>query len=129
SSEGNVVVTLGKGAGSSAGAHRRRLEVTLVDEATVPGGGRRSAPAGGVLARAQELHRLGNDVDCLALCPVLAVPLAPLQAPVDRHRASLGEILGCVLALRATHGDVEIVGLILPLSRTRVLTACVARDS
>ncbi len=88
----------------------------------------KASPSGGVIARTQELHRVGNDIDCLALCPVLRLPLAPIQASVDRHRASLGEVAGGVLALRTPHLDVEVVGLVHPLPAGLVLAAGVARD-
>ena len=86
-------------------------------------------PADGVVARAQELHRVGNDIDCLAFAAVLCLPLAPLQAPVDRHGTPLGQVAGGVLALRAPHGDVEVVGLVLPFAGAPVLAAGVAGDS
>src|SRR4029453_7687736 len=85
-----------------------------------------AAGAAGVVARAGgELHRVGADVDRLALA-VLALPLAPLQAPVDRHRTALGEVPSAVLALRAPHGDVEVVGLVDPVAGRVVLAARVA---
>ena len=55
------------------------------------------------------------------LLPVLVLPLAPLEAAVDRDRAALGEVLGAVLALRAPDGDVEVVGLVDPLARSASL--------
>src|SRR6202035_3805897 len=88
-----------------------------------------STSTGGVIARAQELHRVGNDIGCLTLRTVLGLPLAPLQAPVDCHGASLREVARRVLALRAPYGDVEVVGLVLPFARAPVLAARVARDA
>src|ERR1019366_8995136 len=100
------------------------LEIPFVDgDVTALGGSiaGEPTPTGGVLSRAQELHRVGNDIDVLAFRALLGLPLAPLQASIDRHGASLGEVAGGVLALRAPHGDVEIVGLVLPLAGARVL--------
>src|SRR3954447_491058 len=83
---------------------------------------RGEAPAAAVaaalatVAGAEELHRVGDDVDRLALLTLLGVPLAPLQAAGDRHRAALREVLGAALALRAPDGDVEVVGLVDPLA-------------
>ena len=89
---------------------------------------REAPPSGGVIARTQELHRVGNDIDCLALGAVLRLPLAPVQASVDRHRAPLGEEARGVLALRTPHLHVEVVGLVRPLPAGLVLAAGVARD-
>ena len=72
---------------------------------------------------AEELHGLGDDLDGLSLGAVLGLPFAPFQSPVDRHRASLGEILRAVLALVAPDGDVEIVRLLSPLAGPAVLSA------
>src|SRR3954465_14097142 len=88
------------------------------------------AAAAGVVARAgEELDRVGDDVDPLAVVALLVLPLAPLEAPVDRHGAALREVAGAVLALRAPDGDVEVVGLVDPLARRVVLAARVARDA
>ena len=62
------------------------------------------------------------------LLPSCVLPLAPLEAAVDRDRAALGEEAGAVLALRAPDRDVEVVRLVLPLARGVVLAARVARD-
>ena len=79
------------------------------------------------VARTKELYRVGDDIDRLALRAVLGLPLAPVEAAVDRHRAALCEVLGAVLALRAPDRDVEVVGLVDPLpalaSLRRLLTA------
>src|SRR6266508_791872 len=75
----------------------------------------------GVAAAAEELDRIGDDLDGLALRAVLRLPLAPLQAPVDPHRASLGEVLRAVLPLVTPDGDVEVVGLLAPFAGRRVL--------
>src|ERR1700680_4389208 len=111
---------------------RRRLEIPVVDRdvaVLASPAARESTSAGGVIARAQELHRVGNDIGCLAFRAVLRLPLAPLQPPVDRHRASLGQETGGVLALRAPDRDVEVVGLVLPLAGAPVLAARVAGEA
>ena len=81
----------------------------------------------GRVTGAQELDRVGNDIDGLPLGAVLGLPLAPVEAPLDRDGPALGQVLGAVLALRAEDGDVEIVGLVDPLaglpSLRRLLTA------
>ena len=70
---------------------------------------------------------VGDDLDRLALGAVLRVPLAPLEAAVDRDRAALGEVLRAALSLVAPDRDVEVVRLLGPLagrlSLRRVLTA------
>src|SRR4051812_15546305 len=92
------------------------------------GGKAAAVAAAGVVARAgEELDRVGDDVDRLALLALRALPLTPLQAPVDGDRAALGQVAGAVLALRAPHGDVEVVGLVDPLVGRVVLAARVAR--
>ena len=71
---------------------------------------------------------VGNDVHRLPLAgPVGGIPLAPLEAAIDRDRPALLEVGRAVLALLAPDGDVEVVGLVDPLAR-RVLPARVARD-
>src|SRR6476659_5022094 len=106
-----------------AGARRGTggLEVPLVDRHV---GARREAAAGvaaAVLAAAQELDGVGDDLDALALVAVLRLPLAPLEAAVKGHGAALGEEARAVLALRAPDRHVEEVGLVLPLPRGLVL--------
>src|SRR5277367_3902456 len=118
-SERNVVVSGSTGDGCG-------LKITVIDGDVAALGGpvaRKPAPTGGILARAQELHRIGNDIGCLAFCAVLGLPLAPLEPPVDRDRAPLRQKAGGILALRTPHGDVEIVGLVLPLAGASVLAA------
>src|SRR5438094_9256280 len=51
------------------------------------------------LGAREELDVVGDDVDRLALVTVLVLVLAPLQTAVDRHGASLREVLGGVLTL------------------------------
>src|SRR5437764_3611993 len=82
-----------------------------------------AAPA--AVARAQELDRVGDDLDRLALASVLALPLAPLEPALDRDRPSLGAVIGAVLSLCAPDGDVEVVGLVDPLAALAVLAAAV----
>src|SRR3954451_19374869 len=110
--EGNVV--LAAGGTAAAGGSRGRLEVALVAR-DVAAAGEAVAAAPAVLGAAEELHRLGDDVDALALVAFLVLPLAPLQATVDGHRAALAQVARAVLALGAPDGDVEVVGLVLPL--------------
>src|SRR5271154_852316 len=109
----------------------RSLEVAFVDRRLVTPGGPiadEAASCRGIFARAQELHRLGNDIDVLAFGALLGLPLAPLQAAVDRDGAPLVQEAGGVLALRAPHRHVEVVGLVLPFARAPVLAARIARD-
>src|SRR5579875_1782207 len=87
------------------------------------------ARAADIIAAAEELHGLGDDIDRLTLLLILAHPLAPAQAAVDRHAPPLGQVLCAVLALRAPYGHVEVVGLVLPLAGLRVAPAAVARDA
>ena len=47
------------------------------------------------------------------------------RRPSHRHRPSLREVVGAVLALRAPDGDVEVVGLVDPLAGGAVLSAAV----
>src|SRR5581483_10886425 len=102
----------------------RGLEVAVVDRNVAPHGELGAAAAvAGVVAAAEELHRIGNDIHCLALLAVLRLPLAPLEAAVERDRTALGEVASAVLALRAPHGHVEVVGLVLPLAGGVVLPA------
>src|SRR5262245_56444762 len=76
-------------------------------------------------AAAEELHGVGDHLDRLALGAVLRLPLAPLETAVDRDRTSLGEVLRAVFALGAPDRDVEVVGLLGPLTGGRILAACV----
>src|SRR4051812_46598908 len=116
--EGDVVLAAG---GAAAGGGRGRgLQVALVDR-DVAAAREAIAVAGTLLAAAEELHRLGDDVDALALVALLVLPLAPLQAPVDGHGAALAQVARAVLALGAPDGDVEVVGLVLPFTRAVVL--------
>src|SRR5581483_11276201 len=52
----------------------------------------------------------------LPLAPVLRLPLAPVEAAVDRDRTALREIGRAVLALRAPDGHVEVIRLVHPLA-------------
>src|SRR6266536_104273 len=80
------------------------------------------------LAAAEELHRVGDHLDGLALRAVLRLPLAPLEPAVDADGAPLREVLRAVLALVSPDGDVEVVGLFRPLARGAVLAARVDRE-
>jgi hypothetical protein len=82
-----------------------------------------AAPAPAVAAAAEELHGLGDDLDGLALRPVLGFPLAPVEASVDADGPALGEVLGAAFALVAPHGHVEVVRLVAPLARGLILLA------
>src|SRR5262249_30235800 len=82
----------------------------------------------GFAAAAEELNAVGDHFDSLALRTVLRVPLAPLEAAVDRDRAALREVLRAVLALLAPHSDVEVVRLLGPLAGRAVLAARVHGD-
>src|SRR5215208_5546949 len=79
-------------------------------------------------ATAEELHGVGDHLDCLPLRAVLRLPLAPLEPAVDTDGAALREVLRAVLALRAPDGDVEVIRLLRPLARRRVLAARVHRE-
>src|SRR4026207_2531694 len=70
---------------------------------------------------AEGLAAVGDDLDRLALGAVLGVPLAPVEASVDRDRAALGEVLRAALALVPPDGDVEVVRLLAPLAGLAVL--------
>src|SRR5205085_2537271 len=87
-----------------------------------------AAALAAAVAAAEELDVVGDDLDRLALGAVLRVPLPPVQAPVDRDRAALGEELGAGLALVAPDRDVEVVRLVAPLAGLVVLLAGVDRD-
>src|SRR5580700_4678112 len=63
----------------------------------------KASSARALFTRAQELHRVGNDIDCLALCPILRLPLPPIEASVECHWPSLGEVACGVLTLCAPH--------------------------
>src|SRR5581483_11774879 len=104
-------VLVGGGAAGRCG-----LEIPFVDGDVAASGApvaRESASAGAFFTAAQELHRVGNDIDCLPFRALLGLPLAPLEPSVDRDRAALGQIARGVLALRTPHGDVEVVRLVL----------------
>src|SRR5581483_12089081 len=88
-----------------------------------------AAPAelAAVTAAAEELHGLGDDLDGLALGAVLRLPLAPVEAAVDRHGAALREVLRAALGLVAEDRDAEVVRLVGPLTRL-VAAPAVHRD-
>ena len=75
-------------------------------------------PVAAVATATEELHVVGDDLDRLALAGAVGgLPLAPFEAAVDRDRPALREVLGAALPLVAPDGDVEVVGLVGPLSR------------
>src|SRR4051794_150035 len=86
-----------------------------------------AAALAALVTAAQELDGLGDDLDGLALGAVLGLPLAPVKAPVDADRATLGQEARAVLALGAPDRDAEVVGLVDPLARG-VLTPAVGGD-
>src|SRR5206468_1996319 len=100
--EGDVVVAR-RPAARRCG--RRGLHVAGIDGDVAAGGEAAAVSAARVVAAAQELDGVGDDLDRLALLALVGLPLAPLQAAVDRHRPALGEELGAVLALGAPDGD------------------------
>src|SRR4051795_11227973 len=119
--ERNVVVR-------DAGSCRRRGEIGRVGRnvalrrETVP------VAATTVATAAKELHGVSDDLHRLALAgAVRRLPLAPVEAAVDRDAAALLEVLGAVLALRAPDRHVEVVGLVDPLAGS-VLAAAVDGD-
>src|SRR5215210_148320 len=118
-SEGNVVVR-------SPGGHRRLGEVRCVRGNIALW--REATAVLASLSGTEELDGVGNDIYRLPLVAFLVLPLAPLEPPIDRDRASLREVLGAVLALSAPNGDVEVVGLVHPLAAGLVLAPRVARD-
>src|SRR5579884_398661 len=75
------------------------------------------AAALAVAAAAEELDALGDDLDGLALRAVLSLPLAPVEATVDRDRAALAQVLRAVLGLVAENRDPEEVRLVDPVAR------------
>src|SRR4051812_46102006 len=117
------------GAAASAGGRGRRgLQGALV-HGDVAAGLEAVPAAAALLAAAEELDGVGDDVDALALVAVLVLPLAPLETPVDRHGAALAQVARAVLALRAPHGDVEVVRLVDPFAGAVVLATGVHGDA
>ena len=87
-----------------------------------------SVPVPSVLARAEELHGLGDDIDRVALLALIVGPLPEAQSPIDCDLPSLAEEAMAVLALWTPDGDVEEVGLILPLPALRVPAPSIRSD-
>src|SRR5687767_4834705 len=90
--EGHVVVgAAAAGVGRLVGVGRRR----------------RGSPAGRTLGTAHELDTLGHDLRDRALLPVLGLPVARLQPPLDEDLAALVEVLAAALGLLAPddHGE------------------------
>src|SRR3954471_17752808 len=110
-SERNVVVRGGRGSPCEVAGVGRNVGLR-----------RETAAVLATLAGSQELDGIGNDIHCLALVPVLVLPLAPLEPAVERDRAPLREVVRAVLALRAPHGDVEVVRLVDPVARAVLAT-------
>ena len=102
-----------------AASDRHRIEIRGVGRQVRLGRTVRLCPVTG----AEELHRVGNDIDGLTLGAILGLPFPPVQAPVDGNRAAFGEVLRTVLALRPEDRYVEVVGLVDPLTFRRLLTA------
>src|SRR3954453_23075715 len=99
--ERDVVVP--RGGRAASGRRAGGLEVTRGGRDVRPRGEAvTAAPAhAGVVAAAEELDRVGHDLDVLAGVAFLVLPLAPLEATVDPDRAALGEEARALLPLRA----------------------------
>src|SRR6185312_12168419 len=106
------------GGGAAAGA-----EVCVLRLSGRPGRHELRLAALALAAAAEELNAVSDDLDRLALRPVLGVPLAPFEPAVDRDRAALGQVLGAILTLVAPDRDVEVVRLLRPLAGGAVLAA------
>src|SRR5579864_8064247 len=104
--ERDVVVGRGREVGARLGARAGRHELVG------------AAAAVAVAAAAEELDAVGDDLDGLALAAaVLRLPLAPVEAAVDRDRAALREVLRAALGLVTEDRDPEVVGLVDPAAR------------
>ena len=68
------------------------------------------------------------STDCRFLPVSLSCHSRHSSRPSIATGRPFGEVLGAVLALRAPHRDVEVVGLVDPLAGGLVLAAGVARD-
>src|SRR3954454_9022643 len=101
---------------------RREATATLTAATTVA-----VATAAGTVAGAEELDAVGHDLDALPFVAALVLPLAPVEARFDRHRAPLRQVVDAVLAMRPPDGDVEVVGLVDPVTAL-VFAAAVDRD-
>src|SRR6266508_2468579 len=109
----NIVV----GRGSGAGLHEVRLVCGHVRRRDVLG------LSLAVAASAQELDRLGDDLDGLALRAVLRLPLTPVQPSIYSDRPALREVLRAAFPLVAPDRDVEVIRLVAPFPGGRVLLA------
>src|SRR5215210_1350522 len=125
-SERDVVLARGSAA-AAAGRGRRGLKIALVDRNVAAG--LEAVAAAALLATAEELDGVGDDLHGLPLVPVLVLPLPPLQAAVDGDGPALAQVARAVLALRPPDGDVEVVGLVGPLAGAAVLAAGVDGDA
>src|ERR1700712_5007036 len=131
--ERDVVVRRCRDGRGDGGGLRGAAEVGRVDRDV----GARREPAAGltaaavvVVAAAQELDGVGDDLDLGAvLARLLVLPLRPLEAAVARDRTALGQVPRGVLALRAPDRDVEVVGLVLPVTGRVVLATGVDGDA
>ena len=83
-SERDVVVCRGGGEVFVAGRCRGRDELALAVA--------RVTAAATTVTAAEELHRVGDDLDRLALGAVLGVPLTPVEASVDADAETLAEL-------------------------------------
>src|SRR5262249_10801435 len=120
--EGDVVVCRARPGRGRREIGRVARDVALRREAV-------AVAAATVTTTAEELDGVGDDLHGLALARAVGrLPLAPVEAAVDRDAAALLQVLGAVLALRAPDRDVEVVGLVDPLAG-RVLPTRVDRDA
>src|SRR6185437_14400785 len=109
------------GSGLEVAGVDRNIALRRADVAGEP------VPVTGVFTPAEKLHGLSDDIDRFALLTVDLV-LAPLEAPVDRHRAAFPEVLGAVVRLVAEHRHPEEIGLLFPLPGLAVLAPPVDGD-
>src|ERR1700739_155718 len=89
------------------------------------GGLRRRA----VLRATEELNVAGQKLDLLSFAAaVFCLPLAPVQTALNSDPAALLQVLGAGDASFVPDLDVEVVGLVLPLTGLAVFAASVHRD-
>src|ERR1700689_1418046 len=77
--------------------------------------------------RVEELHALGDQADRLAALAVAALPLVPVEAPVDGDRPTLREEARARLPARAEDRHVGEVGPLVGLAGLPFATGRVAR--
>src|SRR2546423_951943 len=80
------------------------------------------------IAAVEELHGVCDDAHRLALLLFVGFPLAPVQAPVDSHAAAAPHVAGNGLRPGPEYRDVEVVGLLRPLTGG-VFAGGIDRDS